>query len=183
MKSLALSCGWKLNLVINSDYDYNKRLTDEYEANLILNDNDKRILVCSDYLNFIVNEFLQKLKAIDTLSLLNVFEKHNIGIAYNDYLYRIDNEQELNQNYLLENDDAWIGMKYLLFELSQKSATWLYSENNKRYLEITPLYEKHFLDSDEASYNDFVSKYTVSEKIELSNQDIANLINLMENFV
>lgn len=185
MKTLTLSNGSRLNLTVSSDYEHNKRKTDEYEAQLTLDIKDKEILICSDYLNYIISQLIINFNNIENLNLSKIFEKHNIGRAYNDYLHHIDNEQDFNDDYLAEENDVWIGDKHLLFttQLPDFSATWLYSLNDKYYLEITSLYEKHFLDSDESSYIDFISKYKVLERIELSNQDIENLIKLLKDFV
>jgi hypothetical protein len=172
-------------MIIHDDYDYNKRTTDEYETHLTVSTDKKSVLICSDYLNYIVAKFLKMLSIINDQTLLEIFEKHEIGLAYNDYLYRIDNEQELDQDYLAEEENGWwIGDKFSLFESREGSClTWLYTECGKHYLTITPMYDKHFLDSDEASYNEFVSKYTVIEKIELTKQDIENLTELLRSFV
>jgi hypothetical protein len=115
--------------------------------------------------------------------LIDVLRQNSLGMAYNDYLHHIDNDQELDKDYLKKDDGFWIGGKYMLLEYAQESTTWLYSEGGKYYLEITPMYEKHFLDSDEASYRAFVLENKPSTKIELSDQDIKNLITFFEDFV
>jgi len=182
-KNLKLSSGAFFELIINSEYDYSKRKSDEYETDVILKIDNFRILICSDYLNFIVSKMQQHLNILEELELLKEFELYKIGIAFNDYLFSIDNEKELNEDYLKENNDVWIGSKYLLFELPKKLATWLFALNGKYYLEITPLYEKHFIDSDESSYIDFVANFKTLEKIELTNDDVEGLKNLINSFL
>ena len=183
IKSLNLSCGASLESLVNSNYDYNKRSTDEYQTEIIVRINDNRTLICSDYLNFIVGEFLRRLGSLDDLELLKVFKDFPIGMAYNDYLYHIDNEEELCHDYLKKNNDIWVGDKYLLFELPQKRATWLYNLNDKHYLEITPLYENHFADSDRLSYSNFLSKFTTTIKIELTDKDICDFKKILNTFI
>lgn len=81
-----------------------------------------------------------------------------------------------------EKNDNWIGDKFLLFELPRKRITWLYNKNGKHTLEITPLYEKHFEESDESCYREFISKFETVEKIDLSKEDIVGLIELLNYF-
>lgn len=182
IKTLSLSCGAVLEIIFVDDFDYAKKNTDEYWVDVVLNINNKKNIICSDFHNYVINNFLNRLNSLDDLEILDVFKSHDIGVAYNEYLYCIDNEKELNNDYLKEKGDFWIGNNFLLFELPQKTATWLYTLNGEIYLKITSIYEKHFHNSDELSYRNFISNNILIAEIQLTNDDIISLKKILSLF-
>lgn len=81
IKTLILSNGSSIDFVVSDDYDYLKRNSDEYETEVIIRTSNKKILICKDYLNYIVKELLQKLNAIADLELLDVFYRPQISFS------------------------------------------------------------------------------------------------------
>lgn len=179
------------------------RISKNAQIKFILADEIKNLCYCSDtkiiyydqttsleLYNYCVGEILEIFKIKLEKALTNKLKLHesiqmDVGFLLNEFVQK---RQALP---LLESGMGtdWVGVVNLIWS-TDKLATWLYSKDNKIFLEITPVYAWHLLEQKKTeqfySYEEFIKNYKPIVIFEIS-KDLAQQwlmkIDEMLNFI
>lgn len=176
IKSLTLSNGSILMLEIADDFSLIKKNTDEYLASFSFVYDELQIELANDTINYLAKSLAFALLHINEMNLPKpiVESSKDIGYWYNEYLHAVD--EDLDLDFLGKSEcENWIGAKYSVFE-SKNNTTWLYKNQTKYYLLITPIFYHHFSDGmgnmKNKLYSEFISQYHSILEQELTVNDI-----------
>lgn len=122
----------------------------------------------------IINNFKENFEDIDER-----IDEKNIGMLLNIYYKSIFDE--LDDDRIIVNEfDEWIGEKYILFS-TNNCATWLYRNQCKYIIKITPIYNMEYEYEDE--FGELISNYRDILCEELYISDLKKIISSLLNII
>lgn len=126
---------------------------------LFKNESLEYLISENDYLMPMIERFYYYVQdAIANKLPLEEYINADLGYSWNQNLHNTD----IKTHEELKNEENWKGTRYLMWG-GNEFDTWLYNQNNKIYLEITPGYPWHFIDpaGDEKfiPYDEWIKSY------------------------
>ncbi|MDR1700316.1 MAG: hypothetical protein LBR68_03915 [Lachnoclostridium sp.] len=191
IKTVELSGNTTLKIDVIDEYDYAKRLTDEYWATVELIYRDRSFILAEDYINYLSSNLFYIIS--NTEQLCNSLGDGKLGLAFNYYSHSIGSDTvDYPLDLVKKEGGFWIGSKYSLYETNE-IASWIYKEHDQCFLELTPLYPYRTIDkpiykppffkSEERAFRQFVKNYKSILKITLSESNVQAVKSLAQSYM